>query len=359
MWTIVRRERRALSAPVSRRGVERDLAQAAGAQAFTHRDPLYHVTESFRQTFERRGGERAALLESGSGFSEREAAGERTAREGAPTEAQRALPITQIPLREFSKLAFQRGELSASVLAGTGKLVLVSCLKQAVGQSVPQEPKVRTLFDLGSQRRNVPGRDPDQVFFGRGVAGSAVGLVIDALRDARRALLSLQEVAEGRGGSEADAGGAMLRMMCPFLDDSRERALLERYSRQLKDRTDSRERPILQSALVHTRSLLDKKVQMRVEFLNKLRSLSDRANEALAGFEAPGFVEELAEALLEGAPEPPEPPGDNRGGTDHGTDAEDRAADRAGPSDEGAAGPDGRGARRPSGPAGAAGGGLS
>ena len=54
-------------------------------------------------------------------------------------------------------------------------------------------------------------------------------------------------------------------------------------------------------------ALIAKKAQMKQEFINKLRFLSDRATEALAAFTEPGFAGALDQALREavGAEEPP------------------------------------------------------
>ena len=37
------------------RALRRQMAWAAGTESFQHRDPLYHVTESFQQTFDAMG----------------------------------------------------------------------------------------------------------------------------------------------------------------------------------------------------------------------------------------------------------------------------------------------------------------
>ena len=290
--------------------VQRDLAQAAGTEFFQYRDPLYHVTENFQQTFDQIGRRHAASLagnqeqawpqaeaERGTETEAFPAGQEPLARKGKGEPRLRNLPNTMIPLQQFSETAFQRGTLSASILAGTGKMMLVSCMKRTIGQSGPKRIQQQSIFDTGSQTRNVPNRDPDQMLFNRSFAGGAVGLVVDTIRDARRVVQSMEDMARGTGELHSEDTGT-LRAMYPFLDDSRERQLLEQYSAQLEQTADGRERAVLQNGLVHGRSLLTKKRQMKVEFINKLRLISDRAIEAQAEFEAPGFVDEIAEALV-------------------------------------------------------------
>ena len=218
-------------------------------------------------------------------------------------------------IRRFSETAFQRGTLSGAVLEGTGQMMLFSCLKKTVGQSQPDKWQQRKLFEKASPMRNVPGHSPDKVVFNRGFTHSAVGLVVDTLRDARRTVEDMQDLALGRSEMGQD-GADTLRTMYPFLDDSREQELLEQYRQQLREAGDGREKAALQNAAARMEALIAKKAQMKQEFINKLRFLSDRATEALAAFTEPGFAGALDQALREavGAEEPP--PEDGEGGAD-------------------------------------------
>lgn len=321
----IKRRQKAPAPPVTDAAVRAQLAWAAGAQQFEHRDPLYHVTESFQQTFDWIGKQHAQRLgqQGSGGFSPAE-----TPEEGQPAREERQSRDTsaqgfyqakdeqrQQALGRFSETAFQRGNLAGAVIQGTGKMMLVSCLKRTVGQSQPQKEQQKKLFEGASQRRNVPGHSPDQVIFNRGFAHSAVGLVVDTLRDARRTVDSMADLAQGKSEMGCGSGADTLRTMYPFLDDSRERSLLEQYRQQLAQAGDAGEKQVLQNALARTRSLIDKKAQMKQEFIQKLRFLSDRATEALAEMEEAGFAEQVARALeQEEVPqEPPEPPEDGGG----------------------------------------------
>lgn len=314
--------------------VRRQLAWAAGTEFFQNRDPLYHVTESFQQTFDAMGQKHA-----------REAAGEQTERKARPEDpdsrrTERTAPGNgdtadpasarsfyeepqtqdQDMVRRFSETAFQRGALSGAVLQGTGRMMLFSCLKKTVGQSQPVKEQQRKLFGTASQLRNIPGAGTGKVMFNRGFTDSAVGLVVDTLRDARRTVTDLQELLQG-GLSETEAGsyGAdTLRRMYPFLDDSRERELLAQYCAQLDglETSDSGEKGVLQNAVSRTRALINKKTQMKTEFINKLRLIADRATEALTEFEEPGFAAALDTALREAVGA--QPPDGGEGGADSG-----------------------------------------
>lgn len=317
--------------PKGEKTVRRQLAWAAGSEFFDNRDPLYHVTESFQQTFDEIGRRHAAQLagETIGGFSRTETQQElqenRTEMRGSaqkngqpdPTSTkemyQRRDPGNQDMLRRFSETAFQRGTLAGAVMAGSGKMMLVSCLKRTVGQSQPVKEQQRRLFEGASQQRNVPGHSPDAVVFNRGFADSAVGLVVDTLRDARRVVTSMVDLAQGKSDMGAQGGAQTLRKMYPFLDDSREKQLRMQYEERMQQTENPEERQLLQNALVRTQALTAKKAQMRTEFINKLRLIADRANEALTLFESPGFSEELVRAVTETqepSDEPPKPPSD-------------------------------------------------
>lgn len=313
--------------PKEQKTVRRQLAWAAGSEFFDNRDPLYHVTESFQQTFDEIGRRHAAQLagETIGGFSQTET--QQDAQEGRaalygsvqkneqqpdPTSAkgmyQRRDSGNQDMIRRFSETAFQRGTLAGAVMAGTGKMMLVSCLKRTVGQSQPVKEQQRRLFEGASQQRNVPGHSPDEVVFNRGFADSAVGLVVDTLRDARRVVTSMADLAQGKSDMGAQGGAQTLRKMYPFLDDSREKQLRMQYEKRMQKTDDPEEKQLLQNALVRTQALVSKKAQMRTEFINKLRLIADCANEALTLFEAPGFSEELVRAVTEAQEPPDEPP---------------------------------------------------
>ena len=76
--------------------------------------------------------------------------------------------------------------------------------------------------------------DVEPVVFNRGFTDSAVGLVVDTLRDARRTVEDMRDLALGKS-EMGQAGADTLRTMYPFLDDSRDRELLEQYRDQLKE----------------------------------------------------------------------------------------------------------------------------
>lgn len=325
-------------------GLRRQMAWAAGTEYFQNRDPLYHVTESFQQTFDAMGRRYAAQLGPQEKPQDQPPQGEMARQQEEtpdPTSArsfyERDRPENQDLLRRFSETAFQRGTLSGAVLQGTGQMMLFSCLKKTVGQSQPDKWQQRKLFEKASPMRNVPGHSPDKVVFNRGFTDSAVGLVVDTLRDARRTVEDMRDLALGKS-EMGQAGADTLRTMYPFLDDSRERELLEQYRQQLRDTASPQEKAALQSAIARMEALVGKKAQMKQEFINKLRFLSDRAAEALEVFEAPGFSASLDQALREatGAEEPPPEEG---GGLDDG------AADPGqGPPESGKTGPEGNGA---------------
>ena len=335
----------ALSAE-TKQSAEARLAWAAGTGQFSHRDPLYHVTESFQQSFDRIGRSHAQRLVGGFTETEREETretGSAQEKKQKPEQKPGASTLSRgsdgklwtgnVPseLTRFSDTAFQRGVMSASVLNGTGKMMLVSCLKRTVGESGPKRIQQQSLVGTGSQLRNVPGRSPDQMVFNRSFAKGALGIVVDTVRDARRVVDSMTDMARGTGELESEDSTA-LQIMYPFLDVSRDIALEAEYREKLACCTDEREKPILQNALVQTLSLRAKKAQMKNEFINKLRFLSDRATETLSELEAPGTLDEIVSAVWEDtATDLPENPEEGAGsGAPDGSENGSVQADSAG-----------------------------
>ena len=219
--------------------LRRQAAWAAGSEFFQYRDPVYHVTESFQQTFDAMGrkhtaeltGARSGFPAAGPGIQPGEQARPPGGEEGPVSsplsffgrEEPEQLPDPassrsfyqmkneedQAQLRRFSETAFQRGTLSAAVLGGTGRMMLFSCMKKTIGQSQPVKEQQRRLFDGASQVRNVPGHIPDQVVFNRTFIDSAVSLVVDTLRDARRTVEDMRDLVSGRlNQTEAGRYGA-------------------------------------------------------------------------------------------------------------------------------------------------------
>ena len=166
----IQTRRRAQEAPAGRPmedTLRRQMAWAAGTEQFQHRDPLYHVTESFQQTFDAIGRRHARQLAGGRTEEGAEERADQTSGENQmpdPTSArsfyERSRPEDQDMVRRFSETAFQRGTLSGAVLEGTGQMMLFSCLKKTVGQSQPDKWQQRKLFEKASPMRNVPGHSP-------------------------------------------------------------------------------------------------------------------------------------------------------------------------------------------------------
>ncbi len=313
------------------RAFKRQIARASGTEFFAHRDPVYHIGESFQQTFALLGqrqknnalyakgmeepgglGSMAAasdksygtetLIEHEQEFSRRRFE-EKTSMDGlfAPK------PGNEDFLSRFSETAFNRGALSGAVMRGTGRMMLVSCLKRTAGQSQPKNFRQRMLFENASAMRNINGRSPDKAVFNKGDIDSAVGLVIDVTRDARRAVDSLADLTEK--GFEGSDNSGTLQKMYPFLSIEKEQALLEQYKQALSSLSGpeaAEKRLIIQRAALKTQAVIAKKRQMRSAFIHHLRSLSDQAAAALHVFQQDDFRAAAFEALASPPQDEPE-----------------------------------------------------
>lgn len=341
------------SPALSDRMVRQQLAEAAGAEMFQHRDISYHLTENFCQTFDRIGQQKAAralaevpglkelpglkimpnsgLRENIPGLEhEPTAQGQRDMRD-----SYRTRPGQEDRLQRFADMAFQRGRLSAAILQGTGKMMLFSCLKRTAGQEQVLHERERMLFQASSSHRNVPHGKGNVSVANKGLAKSALGLVVDTLQDSRQSLLSLMALAESGG-----AGSETLLREYPFLSDAKERELLAQYRarlEQLKGPDCEPERQVLLGAEQKALAQIQKKAQMREMFLQKLRQLSEQALQAQLLFSQTETRREAAQVIVGfrtagsrpagdgGTPEPPEPP------IEEGADADGSGKGRAGP----------------------------
>lgn len=330
----IKKNRKALPLPEAetKKSTEAKFAWAVGATWLEQHDPLYHVTESFQQSFDRIGRSHAAAAagfeskaEDASQEEKDQPENERGQENGKTTEdgPRAAAPgkerigdrQEETPrLTKFSEIAFRRGAMSSAVLNGTGKMMLVSCLKRTAYQHEPRRLQQRTLSVREARIRPIPGHSPDQLLVNQGFAHSALGIVVDTLRDARRVVESMTQVACSADEATQSDRAALYRIY-PFLDDSRDAALEAEYRAKLAGCTDERMKPVLQNALVRTLSLRAKKAQMKNEFINKLRFISDRATETLSELEAAGIEDELvAAAFGEGSDELPENPDEGADG---------------------------------------------
>lgn len=345
------------------RAVKRQLAQAVGTEHFVNRDPIYHITESFQQTFDMMGARKTAqrgnLFEQQlepavpgllSGADKRIDHGEHLYGEENLTAARKRSDETGFlektsmdslskpaPVEEhagfvnrFSQTTFNRGVMAGAVMRGTGQMMLFSCLNRTVGQSQPKNFRQRLLFQSGaSMQRNVAGRPPDKVIYNRGATDSAVGLVVDVLRDARRVVDSLAELAGGDNVLPLGSGAETLQKVYPFLTDSREQALLCKYKDMLAGLGDTPQtagrRQVLQRAALKTEALIDRKRQMRLRFMQHLRYLSDSAASAATVFNQEEFRQALHNRLADY--QPAIPPPDDKGNRDN--EGEQRDGERA------------------------------
>ena len=138
-----------------KRAADARLAWAAGSEHFAHRDPLYHVTEDFQQTFDRIGmkySRRAAGEEEtqGAETEDRDAKKEQrkeTKKAPGEEETQTGGPMLwtgNVPtaLTAFSETAFRRGAMSA--IESTTRRASRS-VSTTMPSAPPAKPRLNTI----------------------------------------------------------------------------------------------------------------------------------------------------------------------------------------------------------------------
>lgn len=291
--------------------IDKEIAFAAGAEFFDNRDPLYHISEYFTNTFDMAGmrlGSQLSAEQQGQrgkdqpGQSPTQGRERQFVRETSMDKYWQPSPLRtdQHFLSRFCETAFQRGTLASAVFRGTGQMMLFTCLKRTIGQSQPKNARQRMLFEGGSVTKNMSGH-PTKAVFNRGTADSAVGMVADVTRDARRLTEALTAMAEGKNVLPDNSGTNTLRLVYPFLSDEKDRKLLAGYEAQLKalsgkENTEASQ-AILKRAIAKTQALIERKRFMKTQFIMKLREIGDNAQSALQTFSDPGFSAAVAQTL--------------------------------------------------------------
>ena len=337
--------------PISDRAVKRQLAWASYSEQFQSRDPMFHITENFMRSFDAMGSMQAEKLANSMkedvpglfnlfGGSSEEQKRKAKEKENASSmqeskafdeggdEGSKAL-YRQSRMNEefeenkhgqgglmnkFTEMTFMRGKMSAAVLRGTGNMMLFSCLKRTLGQSQPMKLQQRKLFQGGSRQwkpMNTKASDAQSTTVVRNevFADSAIGLVFNVTKDARRTVDQMSELIENGG-----TGTETWERMMPFLSFQKEETLLDQYTKQLEQLgsgpESEKERSTLSKAITRTQTMLAKKKQMRNEFMFKLRAISGQAREAAAVFSDTDFQETLHRMLTQETPYPEPPTGD-------------------------------------------------
>lgn len=274
--------------------VTRQLAWAAGMERLKNRPPSYQLSEQFQEEFEHLG------------------------RKGFDMSDKYQTRPGDDRLKAFRDISLQRGALSAGIVSGTGKMMLVSCLKRTLGQERPFQLRERKLFQSISVHRDLPESRNVTEVVNRGFTDSAVGIVTDTLKNARTTLDGLEKLAQGESQIDGISGMGTIRKMYPFLFSDREEALLRHYAEKLKplaekkelSEAEAAEKRMLENGRAKIEALLNKKQQTKREFLQKLRVLRERAEEAEQNFSDPEFLEQLSRfnGEAEESAEDPKPP---------------------------------------------------
>ncbi len=340
-----------------KRSIEGNLAISAGTANIKSRDPIYHITESFKSTFDMCGQHNAEQLAGRNGFpagsdktgeqgNVREAPEEtvfgsrKERRLGEPDrffagentgESTRDKPgekpggkLGENPeyestpngraegdfYRKFSDVAFTNGHLAAAVLRDGGRTMFISCLKRTLGRSGPHNSLQSKLFSSSSVKAPVRNSLAKALF--NRYTDSAVGLVVESIHSARQTLQYLESMA-AEDSQKAVIGikGDTLRKLYPFLNISEDTQRLTEYEKQLKElagmeqvETDNSKRSdiaeqkaVLTAGITKTQGLITRKRQMKLQFFNQLTKLLENSQKAEAIFSRPGFSEEVLEEL--------------------------------------------------------------
>jgi len=329
--------------PINHEKVLKNLSWASDSEQLPNRDPMFHITDNFMRSFDAMGTMQQEMLNNsmkseGPGLTD--PAGKKLSEskenldniddkdDEEEKDGKQAL-YRQTRMNEefeenkygkgrlmnrFTDMTFMRGKMSAAVLKGTGNMMLFSCLKRTIGQSQPYKLQQRKLFQGGSRQwkpMNVKASDASATTLVRNevFADSAIGLVFNVTKDARRTMEQMTElIANGGTGTET------WERMMPFLNMDKEETLLEQYKQRLLELGDNpeneQERSTLNKAVTRVETMMAKKRELRNEFMFKLRAIGGQARKACEVFSDEEF-QNILKSNLHLAQEYPEPPEGN------------------------------------------------
>ncbi len=298
---------------------------------FSDRDPVWRLEESFRQSFELSGRERTEELEKGKAQDKTQGKedvykGESDLRTDSGNSNQQKTDFSNeyVPrkggeeethLKKFSDMAFQRGGLSSAIMNGTSKAMFFSCLNRSVETPDVKMNRERKLFQQSSKHRNIPGTTRAKVITNPGFEQSAVGVVVDSIRDARYTMKHMEDIANGKMGPD---GMETMRKQYPFLTDEREKDLLQKYKNQIGKTSSDEQKNALNAGIMKLEHVIEKKAQMKKQFLERLRNLQDNARKAEKMFMSEDFLSELQNESEKMSTE--DVPPDNNDATDENSD---------------------------------------
>ncbi|MDD2420956.1 MAG: hypothetical protein PHU78_02235 [Heliobacteriaceae bacterium] len=322
-----------LRSAAMKHSIEESLAMSAGTVRIKSRDPVYHLTESLKTTFDLCGRYNAAELAREDGFpgsSEEETA------QGLNQELQTGkskrnftgeFPEYQSTPEEkaegdfysrFSDIAFRNGHLASAVLQNGGKTMFVSCMSRALGQRGPHNSKQTRLFSATSVQAPIKNSLAKAVF--NRYTNGAVGLVVESIHSARQTLQFFERLAaEDPQDAVLSMKEDTLQRLYPFLTISQDTERMAQYEERLKELTrleqgtnDLEERneilaqkAVLTAGMTKTQGLIARKRQMKNQFFCLLTQLLENSRKAETIFTHPGFPGEVLGALLD-LDEPPE-----------------------------------------------------
>lgn len=298
---------------------------------YSDRDPVWRLNESFRQSFELSGREGIENLEKGNAQGNAQGKedtykGESDLRTDSGNSNQQKTDFSNeyVPrkggeeethLKRFSDMAFQRGGLSSAVMNGTSKAMFFSCLNRSLETPDVKMNRERKLFQQSSKHRNIPGTTRAKVITNPGFEQSAVGVVVDSIRDARYTMKHMEDIAKGKMGPD---GMETMRKQYPFLTDDREKDLLQKYKNQLGSATSDTQKNALNAGILKLEHVIEKKAQMKKQFLEHLRNLQDNARKAEKMFMSEDFLSDLQKESKKMSTE--DIPPDNNDETDENND---------------------------------------
>lgn len=321
------------SLAVREKQLKAEIASAAGLSE-GKTDPVALLTQSYKQSFDAVGNARAAALGGNAGLNNNGYGGDNAVPEQAAGKNTRTDELSEARKKhdfpeythsarqfeqgdfcsKFSAVAFRGGTLAGAVLEGQAKNMFISCVARSKSMPAPESEMQRGIL-AGSAIEKSIGSQPAKAVFNRDIR-SAVGIAVDAIHGAGRVMDIFKSLADGSEEPRDDflelCNISTVKQLYPFLSIRGDRALIERYSRQIKllendGSPEARtERRSLEWALKKAQSVLNRKQSEQRNFLTQLNLIQNRAREAERLFTSEVFAEAVTEEIEAAMAAPPD-----------------------------------------------------
>ena len=273
--------------------IKKDLNGAIGIREDRNVDPVSCIVDHFKQSFEEN------LLQKRESLEE-----EKKTRPNEALEEKSYHNTDNDFYNRFVENSLNNGNLASGILNENNKTIFVSILKRSLNTESYSNDETKKLFSKSEKSYPVDNL-PIHLELNR-YTKETVGIVLDSLMSSNKVLKSFSELIIGKADSKiGEEERDTLFKMYPFLCTDKEEALLENYKQKLAEVKGNdletndtlKTKKVLSHGINKTTALINKKQQMKRDFMTVINDILDKSEKAKKTFSDVNFVLEVVEEL--------------------------------------------------------------